>query len=61
MAWTLYATAIHEAVGRGELEELKSLESQAEEHLGEAGDVRAALEVLKSEIAKLEAGSGTSA
>lgn len=55
MGIVLYATAIHEAVGRGDLEELRSLDRQAREHLEEWGNVPAAVEVLRAEIAKVEA------
>lgn len=52
----LYAATVGEACAKGDLEELRSLERQAEEYLAEHGNVPAALEVLKAEIAKLEQG-----
>jgi len=55
MAVVMYGTAIHEAIGKGDLEEMRSLHRQAEEHVQEYGNVPAALEVLKAEIAKVEA------
>lgn len=52
----LYGVTIGEACAKGDLEEMKSLEKQAEEYLAEHGNVPAALEVLKAEIAKAERG-----
>ena len=52
----LYGVAIGEACGKGDLDELRSLEKQAEQYLAEHGNVPAALEVLKAEIAKAERG-----
>jgi hypothetical protein len=54
----LYGPAIHEAIAKGDLEELRSLQQQAEEHLNEWGNVPAAYEVLKAELGKLESGGG---
>jgi Domain of unknown function (DUF1843) len=51
----LYAPPIHHCIARGDLAEMKKLLVEAEEHLKEHGDVRAALEALKIEIAKAEA------
>jgi hypothetical protein len=51
----LYASTIHEAVARGDLDEMKKLEAQAQEHLSEWGNVPAAVEVLRAEIAKASA------
>jgi phage shock protein A len=51
----LYAAGIHHACASGDLQEMKRLQKQAEDHLSEYGDVRTALEVLKAEIAKAEA------
>lgn len=48
----LYAATMHEAVARGDLDEMKKLEAQAQEHLSEWGNVPAAIEVLRAEIAK---------
>jgi hypothetical protein len=50
----LYGPPIHEAIAKGDLNEMKSLAQQAEEHIRSHGDVHAALEYLKMEIAKLE-------
>lgn len=51
----LYGVGIQEACASGDLERMKAVAKQAEEYLQEAGDVPAALEALKIEIAKLEA------
>jgi len=50
----LYGVTIHRCIAGGKLDEMKKLVKQAEQHLAEYGDVRAALEALKIEIAKLE-------
>ena len=51
----LYAPTIHHCIAGGNLGEMKKLVQQAEQHLRDHGDVRAALELLKAEIAKHEA------
>jgi hypothetical protein len=51
----LYAVTIHHCVAKGDLTEMKALANEAERHLHEHGNVSAALESLKIEIAKLEA------
>lgn len=53
-----YGPAIREAVASGDLEEMRRVANDAEEHLREVGNVAAALELLKSEIAKAERGGG---
>lgn len=50
----LYGVAIHEAVCSGDLAKMRAVARQAEEHLKQAGNVSAALEALKLEIAKME-------
>jgi len=52
MAHVLYGPPILEAIAKGDLPRMKQLVVEAEEHLKQAGDVRAALEYLKIEIAK---------
>ena len=52
MALVLYGPPIQDAIAKGDLARMKQLAAQAEEHLKEVGDVRAALEYLKIEIAK---------
>jgi Domain of unknown function (DUF1843) len=54
----LYGVTIGEACVKGDLDEMRSLAKQAEDYLAEHGNVPAALEVLKAEIAKAEAASG---
>lgn len=51
-----YGTAIHEAIGSGDLDKMKAVARQAEEYLAEYGDVSAALETLRFQIAKQERG-----
>lgn len=50
----LYGVTIYKAAASGDLEQMKKVASQAEAHLQEHGNVPAALEALKIEIAKLE-------
>lgn len=52
MAVVLYGVPIQEAIAKGDLPRMKELAAEAEAHLKQVGDVRAALEVLKIEIAK---------
>jgi hypothetical protein len=54
----LYGPAIHEAIGKGDLEEMRALAQQAEEHIKEFGNVPAALESVRAEIAKVEQRGG---
>jgi len=49
-----YGIAIQQAVASGDLKQMKQTAAAAEQHLKDHGDVRAALAVLKIEIAKLE-------
>ncbi len=60
MAQLLYGPPIQEAIVKGDLPRMKQLAAEAEKFLKEAGDVRAALEHLKIEIARLEHKSKTS-
>lgn len=55
----LYGHAIHDAIASGDLDEMRSVAQQAEEHLKETGNVAAALEALRAEIAKAERGGGS--
>jgi hypothetical protein len=50
----LYAASIQEAVVSGDVARMRALVQQAEDHLKEWGNISAALELLKLEIAKLE-------
>jgi hypothetical protein len=49
-----YGPPIQEAIAKGDLAKMKQLAAEAEQHLAQAGDVSAALEYLKIEIAKHE-------
>ncbi len=53
MAAVLYGPPIQEAIAKGDLPRMKQLAAQAEEHLQQVGHVRAALEYLKIEIARI--------
>jgi hypothetical protein len=50
----LYGVPIHEAIASGDLGRMKQLAQEAEQYLHQAGDVPAALQALKIEIAKAE-------
>lgn len=54
MTVILYGVSMHEAAASGDLERMKAVAKQAEAYLQEAGNVPAALEALKLEIAKLQ-------
>jgi hypothetical protein len=47
-----YGPPIQEAIAKGDLAKMKQLAADTEKHLQQVGDVRAALEFLKIEIAK---------
>ncbi len=49
-----YGIAIQQAVASGELRRMKAVAKQAEAFLARYGDVSAALEALRVEIARLE-------
>jgi hypothetical protein len=49
-----YGPPIQEAIAKGDLAKMKQLATEVEQHLAQAGDVSAALEYLKIEIAKHE-------
>jgi hypothetical protein len=51
----LYGGAMHQASVSGDLDLMRRTASEAEAFLSEHGDVSAALEALKVEIARLEA------
>lgn len=51
---TPYGVAIHQAVSEGDLAKMKALLTQAETILQQQGNLAAAVDVLKLEIAKLE-------
>ncbi len=50
----LYGVSIHRAIASGDLAQMKNVAKEAEQYLAQAGDLPAALEALKIEIAKLE-------
>ncbi|MDX6683293.1 MAG: hypothetical protein QOG94_3332 [Solirubrobacteraceae bacterium] len=52
----LYGVPILQAKESGDLEQMRKVAAEAEQHLEEHGDVAGALEELKAEIAKAEAG-----
>ncbi len=49
-----YGDAIHEAIASGDLRKMKAVAKAAKEYLDEVGDLPAALQALKIEIAKAE-------
>jgi hypothetical protein len=49
-----YGVAIHRAIARGDLAEMKRVAKEAEEYLGRVGDLPAVLALLKVEITKAE-------
>jgi Domain of unknown function (DUF1843) len=51
----LYGVTIHHCIAEGDLGKMKQVLADAEKYLTEYGDVGAAVEVLKAEIAKAEA------
>lgn len=54
----LYGVAIHEAIKSGDIKAMKKVQQEAEAYLKDHGDVGAALEILKVELAKQGDGSG---
>jgi hypothetical protein len=50
-----YGVAIRTAVASGDVDEMRKAQQAAEDYLRDHGDVPAALEALKIEIAKAEA------
>jgi len=51
----LYAVTIHHCIAGGDLAKMKQLVAEGEKYVADHGNVGAALEVLKAEIAKAEA------
>lgn len=49
-----YGPAIHQAIATGDLAKMKAMAVAAEHHLSTHGNVGAALEALRAEIAKME-------
>jgi uncharacterized protein involved in exopolysaccharide biosynthesis len=54
MAVPPYGVAVRTAIASGDLEQMRSTQKEVEDYLREYGDVPAALEALKAEIAKAE-------
>jgi hypothetical protein len=50
----LYGVTIHGVIASGDLGRMKQVAQEAEQYLQQAGDVPAALQALKIEIAKAE-------
>jgi Domain of unknown function (DUF1843) len=50
----LYAVTMHNAITSGDLNRMKQVAQQAEQYLQQSGDLPAALQALKIEIAKAE-------
>lgn len=50
----LYGQAITDAIVGGDLDQLRKLQTLAETHLEEHGDIRALLAQIQAEIAKLK-------
>lgn len=50
-----YGVPIQQAAASGDLAQMKSAAADADAYLQECGNISAALELLKAEIAKLEA------
>jgi ATP/maltotriose-dependent transcriptional regulator MalT len=50
-----YGVAIHQAIAGGDLDRMRALVTQTEDYLRNTGDVSAALELLKAEVARAEA------
>jgi uncharacterized protein DUF1843 len=50
----LYAVTIHDAIGSGDLSRMKQVAQEAEQYLQQSGNLPAALQALKIEIAKAE-------
>jgi uncharacterized protein DUF1843 len=49
-----YGVAIHNAIAKGDVVQMKQLVKEAEEYLHKAGELSASLEMLKIAIAKAE-------
>ena len=52
----LYGVGMQQAIASGDLRKMRAVAKQAEKQLAQQGNIAAALEALKIEIAKLEAG-----
>ena len=54
MAVVLYGPVIDEAIARGDVDEMRRLVREAEQHIAEWGNIPLALELLKVELARAE-------
>ena len=54
MAVPPYGPAIHQAIASGDVDEMRRLVREAEQHIAEWGNIPLALELLKVEIARAE-------
>jgi len=54
MAVLLYGPAIHQAIASGDVDEMRRLVREAEQHIAEWGNIPLALEFLKVELARAE-------
>lgn len=52
MSMVMYGVAIHEAIASGDQAKMQEVARQAEAYLAQHGDLGAAIEILKSELAK---------
>ena len=50
----IYGVNIHQAIASGDKAQMQAIAEQAQTYLGETGNLSAALEVLKAEIAKVK-------
>jgi len=58
MAVVLYSATIHQAIARGDVEEMRQLVTLAQDHVSEWGNMPVALELLKAELARAEQHGG---
>ena len=54
MAAVLYGPVIEEAIARGDVDEMRRLARETEQHIAEWGNIPLALELLKVELARAE-------
>ena len=52
MSMVMYGVAIHEAIASGDRTKMREVARQAQAYLAQHGDLAAAIEILKSELAK---------
>jgi len=54
MAVPPYGPAIHQAIASGDVDEMRRLARETEQHIAEWGNIPLALELLKVELARAE-------